>query len=335
VVLSISLSIRYNENEISSDVAFAPGDTRIISYSSTFCDGLSVYGDDQAKLYLLDKKPSLSGPVNNFSADFPYAVGANSFNYYYYYLYPGSKMNLTYCMDNPGTKLTFALIKGKSNWDYWKDDGDVSHTMELIVVTNLCSSPEYFDFTLTSEDTYYFVFDNTGYSSIDMTATLTLNRTEYLPDSVSAYDSCYTDIFSCSLSVPYGSNYVALLEVYDDEASSGDENLYYTWSCSPRVWIYVLIVVLPLIFVVVTMTLVLIICIILVRKRSQKYANLPTVAVTEETPADTTATMATVTTVAGPPPVNPSYNPAPPTYGSTGATTAGMPPPYPTDGAKI
>jgi hypothetical protein len=319
VVLSISFSIRYNDNESNSDIAFAPGDTRIISYSSTFCDGLSLSGgydaSSTAELYLLEKKPSLSGPSNDLSVDLYVDLG--SYDYYYYYLHPGSMMNLTYCLPG-GDTLTFALIKGKSNFNSWKNDRDSSHAIKEITVTNPCSSSsEWYGYTFTSEDTYYFVFDNTGYDQVYLTATLVLNRTEYLPSSVDIYDSCSTFVFtSCSVSVPLNSNYVALLEVADIFVED-DDTLYYDLSCSPRVWIYVLIVVLPLLFVVVTMTLVLIICIILVRKRSQKYANLPTAAATED--AGTTATV-------GPPPVN---NPAPPTYGSTNATIAGVPAPYP------
>ena len=341
IVLSVSLSIRYNDYDTDSDTAFAPGDTRILSYSSVFCDGLTMSGDDSATLYLLRSTPPLSGPSRNFSATFETYNPADSYKYLYYYLHPGSKMEMTYCLSGTTGSLTFALIKGKSNFHSWEDDGDGSHTLTRFTVNNDCSSgpPQSFSYVFTSGDTYYFVFDNLQLSPVNLDATLALNRTEYLPNEVSIYDSCsifYND--ECSVSVPYQSGYVALLEVNSEDTVGFDSNLHYAWSCNPRVWIYVLIVLLPLLFVFITTLVVLTICIINVRKQSQKYATLPTVAT--ETTADpvdaaVTTTMI-VTTPIAPLPVNPAYTP-PPTYGSTEATTATAaaaskpPPPYPTD----
>ena len=333
IVLSVSLSIRYNDYDSNSDNAFAPGDTRILSYSSSFCDGLTLSGDDSATLYLLRSTPPLSGPTNNFSTKFEADNPADSYKYLYYYLYPGSKMEMTYCLSGTSGPLTFALIKGKSNFNSWEDDGNSYHTLTQFTVSNPCSqSIAKFPFVFTSEDTYYFVFDNLRLRSVSLNATLVLNRTEYLPNQVSIYDSCNILLYGqCSVSVPYRSGYVALLEVNSDDTGEPDSNLHYSWSCNPRVWIYVLIVLLPLLFVLVTMLIVLTVCIMYVRKRSQKYATLPTVAT--ETPADATVTTTTVmTTPSAPPSVNPTYIP-PPTYGST--EPVNPPPPYPTDDYKM
>ena len=336
IVLSVSLSIRYNDYDSNSDRAFAPGDTRILPHSSSFCDGLTLSGDDSATLYLLRSTPPLSGPTNNLTTKFEADNPADNYKYLYYYLYPGSKMEMKYCLSGMRGPLTFALIKGKSNFNSWKDDGDSYHTLTQFTVSNPCSqSIMTFPFVFTSEDTYYFVFDNLQLRSVPLDATLVLNRTEYLPNQVSHYDSCNILFYGqCSVSVPYRSGYVALLEVNSDDTGGPDSNLNYSWSCNPRVWIYVLIVLLPLLFVLVTMLIVLTVCIMYVRKRSQKYTNLPTVAM--ETPADpvdaTIATTTVLTTPTAPPLVTPTYNP-PPTYGST--EPANPPPPYATDDYKM
>lgn len=338
ILLSVSLSVRYHDYDSNSDNAFAAGDTRILSYSSSFCDGLTLTGDDSATLYLLRSTPPLSGPTNIFSTKFEPSNPPDSYKYLYYYLYPGSKMEMTYCLSGSSGWsgfFTFALIKGKSNFNDWEDDGSSSHTLKQFTVESQCPSSKSFYYNFTSEDTYYFVFDNLGPNTFSLDASLVLNRTEYLPNEVSVYDSCdISFVDDCSVSVPYQSDYVALLEVSSQSVVGPDSNLYYNWSCNPRVWIYVLIVFLPLLFVVVTTLVVLTVCIIYVRKRSQKYTTLPTVAT--ETTADTvdaTVTTTTVTTTpTAPPPVNPAY---PPTYGSTEATAnVDNPPPYPINDYK-
>lgn len=332
IVLSISLSIRYNEYDSNADKAFAPGDTRILSYSSSFCDGLKLSGDYPASLYLLDSIPPLSGPTNYLPAKFERDNPDDAYKYLYYYLHAGSKVNMRYCLEAAGGTLSFAFIKGKSNFRKWKDDGDGLHTVRNFPVTNTCSpGPALtFSYSITSGDTYYFVYDNTGTNSVNLNATLELNRTEYLPEQVRVRDLCtLNDRWSCSVSVPYNSDYVALLQV-NSSTSFPEDNFYYSWSCNSRTWVYVLIVLLPLLFMLVVTIVLLVVCVVYIRKRSQKYANLPTAV--GETPAEPdTVVTTTVTTATALPLANPAYNP-PPDYGSV---SGDQPPPYPTvDGAK-
>lgn len=343
IVLSISLSVRYHDYDAANN-AYAPGDTRIISYSSVFCDRLTVSGDEAANFYLLRNTPPLSGPTHNLSVNFMANNPPDNYQYLYYYLYPGTKIRMTYCVASSSVtnKFTFSLIKGNSNFNEWEADGSPSHTVKQFVVNNLCSSgpPANLQYTIKSEDTYYFVFDNVAYStSVDLSASLVLNRTEYLPDKGDVQEMCsiYTSGVPCGVSVPLGSKYVALLQVSDQAAESEDDtNINYTWSCSPRVWVYILIVVGPLGFVFITTLVILIVCIVYVRSKSKKYTTIPTVAGVNEEGADSaeTETPATSflppkdrqTTPTAPPPTNPGYFPPPTVYGGTDA-----PPPYPTD----
>ena len=319
VLLSVSLSIRYKDNNSNDDNYFAPGDTRILSFSSRFCEGLRLSGDRGATLYLLEKKPPLSGPDNILKVQAPRVIDADSYRYLYYFLHRNSPVSLTYCLENDEfTALSFLLIKGKSNFDSWKEDGEGSHTVTNFDISNDCTGgKESFSYTVTSEDTYYFVFDNTDLdSSVTIQAEIELNRTEYLPRNVSIRDSCSINGDSCSVSVPYNSDYVALLEVGSDGIQP-DDNVAFNWSCKARVWIYVLIVLLPLLFVVVALCVVLVVCVYCARKRS-KNANYATLPAETPAPVNTTATtvQTTTTTTTAPPPMNPDYNPAPPGYGA-------------------
>ena len=330
IVLSISLSIRYNDNNEDNNY-FAAGDTRIISYSPSFCDGLTLSGDNSATLYLLRNTPPLSGPTNTLTVQAPSPIKPDTYQYLYYYLHYGSEFTLTYCIEDGSiTSLSFAFIKGKNNFNNWVDDGDTFHTIHHFTISNMCSdNTKTFTYTkVTSEDTYYFAFDNIGVSSVFLRAELELNRTEYLPNEVGIYDSCSIDGGdSCSVPVPFQSNYTAVLEIGSNDIAP-NENVAFDWSCNARAWIYVLIVLMPLLFVVTACVIALLVCIYFARKRSQNYTTVPATETTPETAAvvDTTkVTTTTTTTPSAPPPVNPDYSPAPPSYG---ATHAANPPPY-------
>ena len=306
ILLSVVLSIRYQDNK-EADNYFAPGDTRIVSYSSSFCEGLALTGDADATLYLLEEKPPLSGPTNRLTATPPRVIPADTYKYLYYYIHPHSEASLTYCISDgsSGKSLSINIIKGSDNFNEWKDDGDPSHTKTHFTINNLCSSgteSKHWDTSyFASGDTYYFAFDNLDIShAVDWQATLQLNRTEYLPQSVE--DSCTISGDSCSVSIPLHSDYVAMVKVSNDTAGPED-NVSIIWSCNPRVWLYLIVVLVPLIFVVSVMVLVCVACVFYARHRSQKYSALSTAEVTQ--PDDTNVTTTTVPTA--PPPYNPGY----------------------------
>lgn len=306
ILLSVVLSIRYQDNK-EDDNYFAPGDTRIISYSSSFCERLTLSGDADATLYLLEKKPSLSGPTNRLKATPPHVIPADTYKYLYYHIHPRSEANFTYCI-NDGNVLSINIIKGSDSFNDWKDDGDSSHTKTHFTISNLCSDrneSKHWDTSyFASEDTYYFAFDNLDNSrAVTWQATLQLNRTEYLPQSAGIKDSCRISGDSCWVSIPLHSDYVAMVEVANDTAAS-DDNISISWSCDPRVWLYLIVVLVPLIFVVSVMVFVCVACVYYARHRSQKYSALSTAEVTQ--PDDTT-TVTTTTTPTAPPPYNPGY----------------------------
>lgn len=266
-------------------------------------------GDADATLYLLKKKPPLSGPTNQLTATAPSVIPADNYRYLYYHMHPRSEVNITYCIKDSSRRksLSVDIIKGSDNFDEWKDDGDLSHTKTHISISNLCSGPTEFKYLspdyFASGDTYYFAFDNLGTSDVNWNATLQLRRTEYLPRSAGIKDSCTITGDSCSVSIPLHSDYVAMIEVANYTAGAED-NISISWSCNPRVWVYIIIVLVPLIFVVSVTLIVCVTCVYYARHRSQKYSALPTAEVTEP---DDTATGNTTTTPTAPPPYNPGY----------------------------
>ena len=333
--LSVSLSVRYNDNG-DRDNLFAPGDTRIIGYSSSFCEGLTLSGDNSATLYLLNATPPLSGPTHKLEVRAPHLIRFDSYEYLFYYLHSGSKMSMTYCIEDgsAGKSLSFFLIKGSSNFDSWKDDGNSIHAIKYFTISNTCPSTlPPLTFTASSEDSYYFAFDNINSPDVTLQGTLTFNRTEYLPDKVRIHNSCEIQGNSCTLPIPYNSGYIAMVRIGESNVEP-DANVSYNWSCSARVWLYVIIVVIPILFIVVVSLTLCVLCIYCARKRSKAYSSLPTETARDESPATVTSDTTTTSTTAvpPPPPTNPDY---PPSYGSTRfIESQGEPPPYKADGSN-
>lgn len=236
---------------------YAPGDTHVISHFmsiSTLCDGLTISGDTGATLYLLSKKPSLSGPVHNLTARPPTTIATGSLYFYYlkYHLYAGSKLNMTYCLDEPSSSpaVSFFLIKGSKNWGWWKDDplhlfSDVYNVS--LKIDNPCSGgSKHLQYNFTSTNDYYFAFISD--TDLRIIASLFLQRTEYDIANISIADSCSIGFVDrCRVSVPYWSDYTTLLSVHDGPISEANINI--NWSCDPRDWVFVLIFVIFLFFV--------------------------------------------------------------------------------------
>ncbi len=268
------LTFVYSNNKETSE-SFAPGDTRIISYSSTYCEGLTMSGD--ATLFLLGSKPPLSTrPVNNLTASAPFFIEANSSSYLKYHLYTGSKLDMNYCLYDPSPVVSFFLIKGSDNFNRWEDDGLSSHSKVNFSIDNPCSGGnKTLLYNFTSTDYYYFVFDNLSPQTYaHMEVYLMLLRTEYiLNGSTEIVDFCSGGDFEyCTVSVPYRSHYTALL-IVDNDPSQDD--LYADWSCDPRVALYVLMVVIPFFFVVFILVLTCVLYICYVRRRRAGYSTLP------------------------------------------------------------
>ena len=344
LLLSIVLSIRYSDNKDTTG-NYAPEDTRLLSFSSTFCGGITI-SDSAATLYLLRETPPLSGPVNNLTASPPVVTEADTYHYLKFHIYSGSKLVMEYCLfsSTANTPVMFYLIKGSDNWNAWTADGSSSHSQVSFSIKNICSSSEgglTFNYTFTSTDYYYFAFDNTYYTKDSrIKATLFLQRREYVVNNASVVDSCSIFGDSCTVPVPYKSSYRALLRVSNSFAV--EENVNIDWSCEPRVWVYTLIVIIPLLFVVAALVFVCVLVVVCTRRKQLAAQGYSAVSTATETQADASAPAVTTTTMlsvsaaptippasAPPQATNPPYTEPPPQYGSTHFTLPiGEPPPY-------
>ena len=103
-----------DDSDLSSDIAtnfYSPGDSRLISFSSFFCDGVNVEVDSVATgatVYIVDAPPPLT-EQNNFTVTNRTTLDASNFHFWQYYLYPNSNISISVCS---GRRLDVYVIKG-------------------------------------------------------------------------------------------------------------------------------------------------------------------------------------------------------------------------------
>ena len=277
VVLSVALSIRYGDYKGNTENAYTYGDTQIVTYSTSFCEGLSLSSNVGAQLYLLKDRPLLSGPVNNLTVSERVVVNADTYYYLNYRLYTGSNVQMLYCLIKFShfSILNFYFIKGKDNFNDWKGNRSATHSKVYIPILNPCNSLQTWNYNITASDTYYLVFDNVS-KKVKAEITLFFHRTEYVVSKSNIANSCSTVPSSkCTVQVPYESHYTGLLKINNTNASvTNDENFSVSWSCNSRAWIYFIIVFVPTVFVFLVLIAVLTVCICCARHCGKGYTTI-------------------------------------------------------------
>ena len=180
-------------------LGFSPTNTRIIQASSLFCHELELTIFPAARpgynvtLSVLSSQPELTGS-ENFSIK--YAIfPINHTQYVYFYMYPGSRFNVTTCNSakNP-VRGMFSLIKGGSD----PDRGNVVMEIKINESSDCRGYPNFY--SVDSEDYYYMMFKVTPFSISSKQPSLTVHmhfestHYERTPNSV---------VTSCSIKNSY------------------------------------------------------------------------------------------------------------------------------------
>ena len=120
-----------------------PGDTRVVSYSSFFCAGITLTDKSVrtgASLYLITKVPSLTNQ-NNFTINSSLNIAENKYRFWNYYLHPNSSFTTVVCVvANSGT---FYLIQGRQQFVSWIDEPDAYNAIESFRIESLCSETKH------------------------------------------------------------------------------------------------------------------------------------------------------------------------------------------------
>ena len=146
ITLAIFFPLRYAvPDKNSSNNYCVPNETLAISYSSTFCDSISIDVDltdgTSAAFYILSHAPALNlSSPDSFSfheqRNFPIQ------NFYYswnFYLYPGSTLTVSVCKQSRFSHFSYSLIKGGSSFSSWKHNHQSSLAKQYYTIGTLCS----------------------------------------------------------------------------------------------------------------------------------------------------------------------------------------------------
>ena len=324
IILSATISVRYTYYSDDDGLNYSPNDTRIISVNNVMCQGLKMTVDVTsdpgytAQLYMLKSPPLLTGHEKFSIQESVYVT--DDFQYYYYYLHPGSNFTVSVCEDNLSGR--FKLIQGNKNFRKFQHGSySVPHNQDF-PITSVCgdsmsTSNITLTYNVTVEDYYYFILENEDYEgTIVPTLSIDFYRTRYQIDTSNdtVVDQCEESTdglsVSCSVSVPF-SGQTAYLEIVTEESSYLDwsDEISVETSCQPRVWVYVVISISTLIGALAVVVPVMICVCICINKKAKQAKN---------------ASPAANAPLLSDPVINPQPQQNPPAYGSN----YGAPPAY-------
>ena len=191
IIATVIMSIRFSGNRLDTKNDYAPGDTRIVSHSSIFCQSLTLRDTSStaATLYLLREKPQLTGH-DSFTVTRSNGIAPEYENHLYYYLYPGSNFSVSTCLWS-GTLASFYLIKGTHNFNKWSDNPSSYYALHHFDITSPCSQgKKNYTSSFSIEDQYYFVLYNPSDLTVGFDATYTFDCVLYQPMNSTIVDSC-------------------------------------------------------------------------------------------------------------------------------------------------
>ena len=129
IVLPLALVLKQDPEPRagSSDLAtdfYSPGDSRLLSFSSFFCDSLNIEVDSRAtgaSLALVNSPPPLTDQ-NSFNISDKRSLRPNEYHFWQYHLYPNSKISVSVCSNgyiHTSRYHSVYLVKGNSVANSW------------------------------------------------------------------------------------------------------------------------------------------------------------------------------------------------------------------------
>ena len=326
IVVAINFSARKDYTDDDS-LKYAPTDTRFVSYSNTFCNGLDLSSDEYdiaagytAKLFMLSSSPELTGH-ESFSFSKTISKGFDEFYYIYFYMYPGSKLTVSACLDDFTGSTTFYLIKGNKNFKRWKDYPYTTKNMgqfDVVLCGNSGANKNY-SYSIHSEDHYYMIFDFIYSTTVHMQ--MTFYRTRYeITNNGSIVDACSIStnqlLPRCFVTVPLSGEIAFLVvEPIDYQNFDWSDGVQLDVSCQPRVWVYVVISLACLIGGIALMVAIgICVCVCVWKSKKKKHVTLSTETNNMITSSAPDLDSSPLISDPVPPPINPAFEPA--SYGS-------------------
>ena len=245
-------------------VFFSLGDTRIVPlpFNSFFCSELTLEANTAvtgASVYLITDTPPLTN--NSFTFSTYFSTGSYQYEYWSYFLYPGSNFSTSVRVIFPRREGIFYLIKGYSNFQQFVDNpqSQPNEVLDFFSIPCLRQYTHQVSFQVQEEDDYYLVYQarqtctSRRVSSLYLSVRISVSRFLYSTAGLTNAPQCSApSIGQCSLNVPNDPNYRALIAVTAiprDNTLGGflDINLHCS---SSRGWAYAVVVLVPLLLVV-------------------------------------------------------------------------------------
>ena len=229
----------------------AEGDMRVITVSTTFCEGISL---KQSKLRrtlstVSEVKLAKEKSVSNITLDI--WIPFRKYWYKSYYLLKGSSIQIEASSNDDFFQLL--IFKGRSNLDGWIDKDARQHTSRPISNNNRNKRTRIsFVYQITQEGNYYILFQHVSGDSRVPRLSLTLSITRELYDISPAVYSCNAVYGqSCYARLLFNSNERTLLKVSGSSKYLYMKNIPTTWYCQPRLWFFLVVFGVGYIFCVV------------------------------------------------------------------------------------
>ena len=247
LIVLVMVTVHYTAADLDiccNRLNYAPSDTRLIPVSIGFCESLQLSGtktlaNTNATLYSLQYPVYYNGMDSVSFPLYPH-IAAESHEYYYYYLYPGSTINLFACISSEhyAGVGNFYLIKGYNsykNWPFTLDQGNFS--------IDRCSGQgnKLHQYAIEIEDYYFFLFKGDAIEAIGLQVDVKLHRTRYKTPDEGISDSCtISGDSSCSVALDLLTPGPILLIVTPDNVTTANwaQGVGLDVTCIPRVWIY-------------------------------------------------------------------------------------------------
>ena len=177
VLLSIIVPLATRMSKQNVDIAtdfYSPGDSRLLSLSSFFCDGgvlMQTPNTVDADLYRVGSTPPLND-TNNFTVTEHSSFDPLEFHFWQYHLYQNSTITLSVSTDY---FIDVYIIKSKANANYWSTSPSEESYKRIGSISNVL-------YKVQQEDEYFILLHNSLQSrTVLVTATLTFERYEYSP----------------------------------------------------------------------------------------------------------------------------------------------------------
>ena len=237
--------------EAVTSVDYAPGDTRLLTYSP-FCQALTVTysGSPQAVdigpslLYSLSAEPILtSGDSFNFSQS-EFLSSSHAYFEWDLHFYGGSEVRVSACINESGSAVYY-LIKGKDGFDDWKFHSQTNAVVDRFRVKSNCSSR----YSKISEEDQYFLVIQRVESEFQIMIDISVNRTEYLAKNEAQIErSRFNASDSGTVQTPINLGSYILLIYGDSNQSPENWNTIASQfstdiTCEPRIWLYAVIAI--------------------------------------------------------------------------------------------